>query len=142
MDIKPCPFCGKAPGKPFDNLRDNPEDEDEIITCMTIHHECSALGGSQLWAEGENDEECIAAWNVRHETAQSTLITELVGALENAQQYIPIVAVECRGDKCREPWCVSCFGEDDAAKAIEAAGNHRRAITEALTKAKDQTNDR
>jgi hypothetical protein len=67
---------------------------------------------------------------------KAALITELVGALENAQQYIPIDAVECRGDKCREPWCISCFGEDAAAKAIEDAGNHNRAIKEALTKAK------
>lgn len=130
MDIKPCPFCGKAPGKPFDNLRDNPEDEDEIITCMTIHHECSALGGSQLWAEGENDEECIAAWNVRHETAQATLITELVGALENAQRTLAMMV------------------DEDAIKSttvVIAYANCRAAELEcrtALTKAKDQTNDR
>ncbi|MFV1850154.1 MAG: hypothetical protein ACMZ66_05540 [Thalassospira sp.] len=68
--------------------------------------------------------------------AQAALIAELVGALENAQQYIPIDAVECRGDQCREPWCISCFGEEDAAKAIEDASNHNCEIKKALTKAK------
>lgn len=68
--------------------------------------------------------------------AQAALISELVGALESAQQYIPIDAVECRGAKCREHWCISCFGEDDAAKAIEDASNHNIAIKAVLTKAK------
>ena len=28
--------------------------------------------------------------------------------------YVPTTAIECRGDKYRESWCASCYGDDHA----------------------------
>lgn len=36
------------------------------------------------------------------------------------QRFVPQSVVECRGDKCREPWCASCFGWDDAEAYVAA----------------------
>ena len=36
------------------------------------------------------------------------------------ERFIPHQVVECRGDKCREPWCASCYGWEDAEAYIAA----------------------
>lgn len=33
--------------------------------------------------------------------------------VERLAIYLPVDPIECRGDKCREPWCLSCCDEAD-----------------------------
>ena len=42
-------------------------------------------------------------------------------ALRPILRFVPQSIVECRGDKCREPWCASCCGEDAANAALDRA---------------------
>lgn len=49
------------------------------------------------------------------------LLAEAVEALKGALMYFPQDTVECRGDKCREPWCVSCFGQEAAEVGLSKA---------------------
>jgi hypothetical protein len=49
------------------------------------------------------------------------LARELIALREAAgelAQYVPDQIVECRGDKCRQPWCASCYQIQDAEKAV------------------------
>lgn len=48
-------------------------------------------------------------------------LAEAREALGKAEAYIPTETVECHGDKCRQLWCVSCFGEEEAEREIERA---------------------
>lgn len=48
-------------------------------------------------------------------------LRKAVEAFSAVLRYVPDSVVECRGDKCREPWCASCWGWDDAEKAIAVA---------------------
>ena len=41
-------------------------------------------------------------------------VMRLREALRAIIQYTPSGTVACRGDKCREPWCISCNDENDA----------------------------
>jgi hypothetical protein len=45
----------------------------------------------------------------------------LEAALRDALQYFPTGIVECRGDKCREPWCASCYGDEAAEAGLAVA---------------------
>lgn len=58
-----CPWCGRTPDDAFENLRDG--DEDEIVKCWTVMHECPDLPYSRFVAEGVTKAEAIAAWNKR-----------------------------------------------------------------------------
>ena len=53
-------------------------------------------------------------------------------ALQRAIPYIATAMVGCHGDKCREPWCYSCCGEEAARKAAQegcdACANARAAL--------------
>ncbi len=63
---------------------------------------------------------------------QDQRVAALVEALQSVLRYVPDSVVECRGDKCREPWCASCFGWDAAEEgivvAIEAGKTARAAL--------------
>lgn len=56
----------------------------------------------------------------------------LVEALESIMRYIPLDVVHCRGDKCREPWCASCFGDEDAEFYLITAARHLKNAKSAL----------
>ena len=60
---------------------------------------------------------------------------ELLGALIAVTPYITTATTACHGDKCREPWCTSCNGDDDAEesaqKGSDAYGNAHKAIAKA-----------
>ena len=64
-----CPFCGESE-TPFQNLRDDPEDEYGIIKCWTIIHACPTIFG-ELVVEGATEQECASKWAIRTpDTAQ------------------------------------------------------------------------
>ncbi len=42
------------------------------------------------------------------------LNAQMLEALKACQNYVATQAVGCYGDKCREPWCYSCSGDDEA----------------------------
>ena len=44
----------------------------------------------------------------------AALNAQLLEALKACQNYVATQAVGCHGDKCRELWCYSCNGDDDA----------------------------
>ena len=44
---------------------------------------------------------------------------ELLEALKEIMPFTATMAIGCRGDKCREPWCYSCNGEEEAEKAAQ-----------------------
>ena len=54
----------------------------------------------------------------------------LRAALKGVLPYVATQAIGCYGDKCREPWCFSCNGEEGAeigATMGLAAKHHARA---------------
>jgi len=59
--------------------------------------------------------------------------------LEPLMRYVPHSVVECRGDKCREPWCVSCCGEDAAIVALARVQTYAAAARAALNTGKADT---
>ena len=63
---------------------------------------------------------------------------ELVEALEGLMPYIATQATGCYGDKCREPWCFSCNGADDAFAAAEKGQDACAKASEVLAKHKEQ----
>lgn len=40
--------------------------------------------------------------------------------ISELKRFVPFDVVECRGDKCRQPWCASCYGWEDAQAYIAA----------------------
>lgn len=63
---------------------------------------------------------------------------DLYAALESLLGIAPTDTVECRGDKCREPWCVSCFGEDAAQEGLAKVTAKVNAARAALSKARGE----
>lgn len=49
-------------------------------------------------------------------------IAELLAAMNKLTSFVVTEVVEsCNGNKCREPWCAGCFGEDVAEQAVREA---------------------
>ena len=63
---------------------------------------------------------------------------DMYAALEKMGSYFPHSIVECRGDKCREPWCASCYGEEEAEEAMARVAADIAAYRAALAKARGQ----
>lgn len=63
---------------------------------------------------------------------------ELYYALEGMLKYIPDGIVECRGDKCREPWCSSCYGFEEAESALDQIRFDYQRSKVALAKARGE----
>lgn len=54
-----------------------------------------------------------------YSTPQSTPdVSELVKVIESLLPYVVTDFAECRGDKCRELWCLSCTPEETATEAV------------------------
>lgn len=66
-------------------------------------------------------------------------VSELVESLRAVLPYVATQAVGCHGDKCREPWCYSCFGEDEADEAAARGASAYRAAHDALARAQSLT---
>lgn len=60
---------------------------------------------------------------------------ELLEALREIMPFTATAAIGCHGDKCREPWCYSCNGEEEAEdaaqKGCDAYAKARAAIAKA-----------
>jgi hypothetical protein len=56
----------------------------------------------------------------------------LEAALRDALRYFPTGTVRCRGDKCRDPWCESCYGEDAAEAWLTKAQSEFAKVRAAL----------
>lgn len=54
-DLKPCPFCGEAPGQPVDATR--------ILGVWNLVHRCKVLGPVEIQASTRED--AITRWNTR-----------------------------------------------------------------------------
>jgi hypothetical protein len=48
-------------------------------------------------------------------------LARAVKTIGDLLRYVPASVVECRGDKCREPWCASCDGWDAAELGLAIA---------------------
>jgi hypothetical protein len=59
-------------------------------------------------------------------------VRALVEAVTLLQSYVPTDVIECNGDKCREPWCASCCGWDDATNGVAVAMGHAAVARAAL----------
>lgn len=57
-------------------------------------------------------------------------VAGLVEALEGILPYVVDEPWECRGDKCRELWCISCYGDEEAC---ESAAKAKQAIHKAVS---------
>ena len=58
-------------------------------------------------------------------------LAKVVKTINDLLRYVPVSVVECRGDKCREPWCASCYGWDAAELGLtvaQADGTTARAV--------------
>lgn len=78
-------------------------------------------------AEAENNARLIAA------------APELYEALKKLSSFVVTDLVEsCNGNKCCEPWCAGCFGEDTAQETIANARNAAAQARVALAKARGE----
>lgn len=64
-------------------------------------------------------------------------VERLSRMVERTARYLPDGIVRCYGDKCREPWCASCFGEEDAEEFMVKVEADRSAIRAALSQEGD-----
>ncbi|WP_447896786.1 hypothetical protein [Stenotrophomonas acidaminiphila] len=61
---------------------------------------------------------------------------ELLEALNKLTSFVVTDVVEsCNGNKCREPWCAGCFGEEVAEQTIREAQEALDAARAAIAKA-------
>jgi len=80
----------------------------------------------------------VADVSLEESKANARLIAaapDLLEVAKRALRYIPTDCVQCRGDKCRERWCISCYGDDTAEAAIAEAKADIDAIRAAIAKA-------
>lgn len=85
---------------------------------------CAGCGRSVPEINGDvnnHEEQCPEVARFRDQKERAALVEEnkrLKSHIKKLEQFIPCEVVECRGDKCREPWCVSCFGQENAEAFI------------------------
>ena len=70
---------------------------------------------------------------------KAKLVDELLDVLESLIFDVPTDTVRCRGDKCRELYCESCNGEEDAEIAIKEIMSKVGKAIKAIAKAKEQS---
>lgn len=62
----------------------------------------------------------------------------LYESLKKVIQYVPFQTIRCKGDKCREPWCESCRGEEQARETLEQVRAELDEARVALLKARGE----
>ena len=63
-------------------------------------------------------------------------IAELLEAMSKLTSFVVTEVVEsCNGNKCREPWCAGCFGEEVAEQTVREAREALDAARAAIAKA-------
>lgn len=79
--------------------------------------ECHTVGVGGEWygdsAKADYDEMIAAADAAIAERA------ELLEALKEIMPFTATAAIGCHGEKCRESWCHSCNGEEEAEAAAQ-----------------------
>lgn len=95
------------------------------------------------YVEDNNGELVAVVWGSQFEIKARLIAAapELLEALENIMGWIPAEPVECNGNKCRELYCVSCFGEDTAKETLEGLKVKVVIAKQAIAKAKGEAND-
>jgi hypothetical protein len=66
--------------------------------------------------------------------AARAAMAELIAAMRGVMPFVATQAVGCHGDKCREQWCYSCFGEEAADEAAVRARDAYHAAHIALAR--------
>lgn len=62
-------------------------------------------------------------------------VAELLAAMNKLTSFVVTEVVEsCNGNKCREPWCAGCFGEDVGEQAVREAREALDAARAALAR--------
>jgi hypothetical protein len=84
----------------------------------------------QPWPDGTH-----LLYSERQIHAPLDRIDALEAAARAVMPYVATRAVGCHGDKCRESWCYSCCGEDEAAEAAEKGRDAYHTLHHAITKA-------
>ncbi len=97
----------------------------ECLECGYFIADREEFNSEALLVYPEGD--CIKVWNLYSQPVKATLITELVGALEEAEEYF-----DQRSDADMDQ---DGYIPNEEMKLLIS-------LREALTKAKDQTNDR
>lgn len=99
--------------------------------CVQQAEDCVGrkLDGLVQWVVTSNDHDLWIStgptWDSEHaeeSEANARLIAAAPELLEILRKILPFVATQaigCHGDKCREEWCFSCNGEEDAEAAAK-----------------------
>lgn len=84
----------------------------------------------------------LSEWFRGHRTAAERAAAErereLVGLVRKLMFYIPTETLRCNGDKCRQPHCASCFGDDTANIGLQEASSDLARASSALAKYGEQ----
>jgi hypothetical protein len=75
-------------------------------------------------------------WKERDELRKAN--AELLEALKAVLPNVAMQAVGCRGDRCREAWCWSCFGEESAEASAQAGCDAYAKANAAIAKTEEQ----
>lgn len=126
--------CGKQAkairdGEPYCNIHDPVKIEERRKKRLERDME-----EYEVWKQKKDAAEAARAERDR----RAACYDDLLAALEKLAPHIPDAVTACHGNKCRQPFCEDCSGEDEAQKAIEAALEaHLQAIA-AIAKAKGE----
>lgn len=102
--------------------------EEAVDVLAVMRHAVSVLHGAA--DDGEMDRRYAEDLHKAY-----VVVVDLLAASREALNYVATVAVGCHGEKCREAWCYSCWGEEEADAAAERARAVYAAAHAAIAKA-------
>lgn len=110
QELKACPFCGGE------------AEIDEIAGGIGALFFASCKDddccGYRIdpWVKHSRRIEAAQHWNTR---TPDSVIAELVEAIKPALDYVCVQPIPCSGWRCREVWCPSCNGDENAENACK-----------------------